>query len=413
MRILPLRFLNRIAAAYLMLFCFVPPIQVGGTYRTLAVGMAVLWFITALLRDPALINGRVKNLGILCVTCLMLLFLWRLGVGTVADAFAGIMQPLIIMIIAFISLYAMKNDKPFLHTMFTVCLVLVCYYCITTIAATLEDPYASRIANSEWLEERFEGNEEVGLYGYVYMCVFLLPILLYKFIAKLRCNLFTDIVCWVAFVLIAVMTALAGYMIAIVCGVMGLLMVWLFRKPSVIRILAVVLICALLVIFYAEIAGALISIVDAIIGDNPVYRVKLDGFRTLYENGGMTANSTWYGRFKNYRQSWNNVINYPFAGCYLYGVHGGGGHSTILDTIGRFGWIISFLYFTILWKYPRKIVENGPKKHVLYTTILVLCLIFGALDPYSQELGMSIFFFTPYMVWLEQEHKNKQIEEAV
>ena len=397
--------INRLATIYVVLFCFVPPMQVGTAYRMIAIVSAVVWLLTALVVDPRFVNGKVKNLIILSVMCIGFMFLWRLNVEGPADAFANVLQTIIIILIGLMSFFMFKNDRKFSEVILTIVLIVICYYCITTIQATIDNPYASRIANSEWLEERFEGNANVGLYGYVYMCVFILPVLLYKILNKVHINKAFDILSYAAVVLIYVMVLLAGYMIAIVCTILSTIMIVAFRKTSVINIIFTIVIGFLILIFYDKIIEKLIEFISIIIGDNPVYNTKLDGFLQLYQEGEM-GDSAWGSRFKNYSASWMNIVKYPIAGCYFFGSTGGGGHSAILDTIGRYGWLTAVIYFEIIWKYPKKVYSYKSRKHLLYKVMLVIALLFGMLDPYTQEMAIPWFLMTPFMVYKDEEQEN-------
>lgn len=408
MRVSSLRFINRLAATWIILFCFLPPFQVADIYRFIAIVASFIWLCTALVIDPKFINGKVANFICVGFLCVGLMFLWRLNVNSPSVAFANIIQPIIMILIALISMYSMKNDTEFLNVVITIILILVCYYCITTIKATYENPYASRIANSDWLEERFKGNENVGLYGYVYMCVFLIPLLLYKIIKGIKINKLADFCSYVALILILVMVLFAGYMIAIVCTIIGIIMILLLNKVSTLRILLVACIGILILAYQQQLVSGLLRLIGQAIGDNPVYNDKLMGFLSLYEGGDM-GDSSWNGRFSNYSASFRNVIKYPVVGCYFFGYAGGGGHSTVLDTIGRYGWGTAFLYFTITWKYPRKIVPFIQKKHLLYTVVIVLSLLFGFLDPYCQEMALPWFVVMPYIIYLERKQKFKEV----
>lgn len=409
MRISSLRFINRCAAAYIIIFCFVPPIQVDDFYRMLAIGASAMWLLSALTIHPGFIDFKVRNFLIISSLFIFLMFVWRLNVDSFGVSFSRSIQSIIIVLVALISMYSLKNDIQFVNIMITIMLILICFYCITTIQGTIENPYAARIANSEWLDNRFEQNKNVGLYGYVYMCVFLVPLLLYKILNKLKINPYADFLTYVALVLILVMVALAGYMVAILCTVVGIIMIALRRQPISIRIVIMIVFGFLFGLFYQQIMSGFITFITSIIGDNPVYGNKLSGFLALYGEGNL-EDSSWYGRFTNYAASFRNITQYPIVGCYLFGERGGGGHSEVLDAFGRYGWVTAWLYLTVLWKYPRKVFPYGPKKHSLYTVILIMSIIFGVLDPYSQEMCLPWFFVMPYIIYLETKMKLKNLE---
>ena len=190
----------------------------------MAIVASFVWMITALKISSGLITKKMGRFIEISALCIVAMFLWRINIGSIGAAFSNVLQPIIIVLVALISMYMFEHDPQFFNIMVTVILILLCIYCVITIQATLENPYASRIANSEWLEERYEGNEHVGLYGYVYMCVFLVPILLYKIIKGIHINRIADLLSYVAVVLIINMIEMAGYMIAIFCTILGIAM---------------------------------------------------------------------------------------------------------------------------------------------------------------------------------------------
>ena len=405
MKVSPVRLINRISAACVILFCFVPSVQVEDIYRAIAIAASIVWIITALSISSGVISKKMWNYLLIAASCVILLFLWRLNISTFDVAFTNVLQPIIMILVALISMFMLEHDPKFLEIMLTVILILICIYCAITIKATIENPYASRIANSDWLEERYEGNEHVGLYGYVNMSVFLVPILLFKIIRKIHINRIADIVSYAALVLMLVMIALAGYMIAIFCTAIGFLMILLFNKISTLRVILLITVCILIWVYQEQLITGAIEFARLIIGDNPVYNDKLDGFLLLYEEGEL-SDSAWGDRISKYIASFRCILDYPLVGCYFHGVEAGGGHSTIMDTIGRFGWLTAFLYFKIMWDYPRKFVAEVSNRHLLYVVVLLVSVIFGMLDPYCQEMALPWFVVMPYIVYLEKEQLN-------
>ena len=397
----PIQLLNRISAACILLFCFVPPIQVDSIYRIIAIAASVVWAGTELMISGGKISKKVlKFIGLSCA-CVVLMFVARTNISTISTAFANVLQPIIIILVALISMYSFEYDIKFFNIMLPIVLVLICFYCNTTIESAIDNPYASRIANSEWLEERFEDNKNVGLYGYIYMCVFLVPILVYKIVRKIHINKLVDILSYIVLAFIIVMVAVSGYMIAIFCTILGIVMAILLNKITKKRIFVVICIGILLWINQEQIINNALGFIAQIIGDNPVYNDKLDGFILLYEEGEL-GDSSWGGRISNYMDSLKMIMTYPVLGAYYWGSEGGGGHSTILDTIGRFGWITAILYFKIMWEYPRRLVAGVSKNYPLYIIVLILMIIFGVLDPYCQELALPLFFVMPYIAYLEK-----------
>ena len=397
---------ERVCALYVILWIFIPPIQVGTIFRILAVGCACMWLLMILLRDRQVLDFLGKYLAISAL-CVALMIVWALGSFSIGTAIKTHIQFIIMIACGAIATYYMKTDKEFLQILIGACLLCMAFFCITTIDGVIKDPYAARIANSEWLEERFEGQELVGLYGYVYMCVLIAPMLLYKMIKKVKINRFMDIMVFVVFVVTVVMTIVSGYMIANMCLLLGCGLVIVLNKPNFGRFALFFLVILIFLVFYQDIINGFFGLMLKMVGNNPAYKQKIVEIRKLFLEGSV-AGVTVDERFSNYANSWRLVYRYPIIGTLILGVGGGGGHSEILDTIGRYGWLISVLYFYIFWKYPFKIYEN--KRPQMVKVLMFVFIIFSLFNPYSQELCITLFLFFPYIIAISDEHDLKMID---
>ena len=396
------RVLNRVCATYLICWTFFPFMQVGALYRILAILCAGLWVFLAFSNRSDFLGD---NLFFILAASLAvgLMVLWRilLGLGIVT-AILQTFQFIIIILIGLISIYYYKYDKSYAKTLFTIILASMLLFCITTTKGVLENPYAARIANSEWLEERFEGNEMIGLYGYVYMCVFILPMLLYLLKKKITFGKYTDILLRLTVIAIIVMVFCAGYMIAIFCTLGSCLILWAFSIKDPVGKFALFILFLFFLLGYKTIVDGLFTFLMERVEDNPVYYTKLRDFRMLFLSGEISG-ETVDGRFSNYAKSWNNIVKYPLFGCYFFGKPGGGGHSAILDLTGRFGIGTAVLYLYLMLVLPHTMAGKARKWNMLDYILLVISLIFGILDPFFQELSIAIYFMFPFVLSAIQE----------
>lgn len=400
--------LEKVCALYVILWIFVPPVQVGTIYRLLAVGCAGLWALLVFLKDPALLDKLGKYL-LIAVACVALMIIWGLGVYSITEAITRHLQMIIMLICGAMATYYMKTDKEFLNLLIAVCLIAITIFCITTIVALIENPYASRIANSEWLEGRFEENRNVGLYGYVYMCVLIAPMLLHKMIKKIKLTPFMDKLFLISFIIIVVMTAMSGYMIANFCLLLGCGLVIIFKKVTIARVAVFIAIVFAFVLFYQDLVEIFFNGLTSLFGNNPAYGQKIAEFKELFlegDAGGVTVDE----RFSNYEKSLALVYQYPVIGAFIFGKIGGGGHSALFDMIGRYGWLISGLYFYLFWKYPFEIYKSRNKQMI--KILMVVVIIFSIFDPYSQELAIALYLFFPYTIYIVDEHDSKQLLRA-
>ena len=120
MKISPVRFLNRVSAAYIILFCFVPSLQVEDIYRLLAIASSGIWIITALGLCSCVITRQMWHFILIAVSCITFMFLWRLNISAAAIALANVLQPVIIVLVALISMFLFEYDQEFLNYLITV-----------------------------------------------------------------------------------------------------------------------------------------------------------------------------------------------------------------------------------------------------------------------------------------------------
>lgn len=394
------RLMNKISALYIICWTFLPFMQIGSIYRYMAIFFALLWGITAVSIDV----GFVKKYQIffLCVIIsTMGMIIWRILLGlSMTSAFLQTLQFLIIMLDGMIALFYHENDIRFFKKIFTILLILIMIFAITTMQGIIENPYAARIANSEWLAERYAGNEMVGLYGYIYMCVFIVPMLLYIILKRIRFNKITNIMIKVDVVVLLTTILLAGYMIAIFCTIGSCFLIWALNKPSVHKTIFLLFCFLIFLLYYEDIVNGIFSFLAERLSDNPVYYGKLVDFQALFSSGDFTG-YTVEGRFSNYAGSFSSIVKYPFWGSYFFGEQGGGGHSAILDVFGKFGLGIGMIYSYLFFWFPHKIGHRDLKWDGLDYILFFLTLIFGFLDPFFQEIGIAIYIIFPFVKRME------------
>lgn len=381
--------------------------QLGNIYRIIVIVAALIWILTVLYRDMSFFK---KNwvFVINSVLFVFLLILHRRLFGlSLSKSAMQTFQTIIIVFTGIISIYYHENDFDFFKVLFPLLLISVIFFSITTITAIIDNPYAARIANREWLNERYEGNELVGLYGFVYMCVFLAPMLLYMQIKKVRLNAFTTFLTVVTLVITLFLVVVSGYMIAIFCCLGSCIVVLAFHNRSILRTIILLLSFLLFVLFYQNIIDALFSAIMDFTKDNPVYYNKFSDLRDLFL-GSENIGETVEGRFSNYAASIQDMINYPLIGSYFFGETSGGGHSAILDMFGKFGFICGILMIYLFVIFPHKIGVRDKKYNVLDYSILIFTLVYAVLDPIPQEFGINIFIFMPFIISLQ----HRQSKEA-
>jgi len=208
----------------------------------------------------------------------------------------------------------------------------------------------------------------------------------------------------ISFIAIVAMTALSGYMIANFCLLLGCGLVIIFQKLTIFRVIFFIAVIFAFVIFYQEIIEGFFKFLSALLGDNPAYGQKISEFKDLFlagDAGGVTVDE----RFSNYQDSLALIYKYPIIGSFICGEVGGGGHSALFDMIGKYGWLITVLYFYLFWKHPFEIYKNKSVQRV--KILMVVVIIFSIFDPYSQELSIALYLFFPYIIYIADNHSLK------
>ena len=392
-----------LTALWIICWTFIPFMQIGNVYRLISLGCAGIWL---LLHFKAVVSQHSNFVVIELLSIVARLILVYILTGSVSTAFTNTIQYAIIVIVAMISFYYCDYRFDFLKRIFPVLLILIAFFTITTMKGIAENPYAARIANSEWLEDRFKGNEMVGLFGFVYMCVFIEPLLLYVLLNKIKFGCLTDLLIKVTFICCFAMILISGYMIAIFLLLTGCAIVWTHYHNNPVKSFLVIIFLLLFVLFYSTILDKLFSYLMEATIDNPVYYNKFRDFR-MFLLGGSSSGETVFGRFKNYAASFRTVVEYPVIGSYFFGVSGGGGHSALLDVFGKFGWIVGSMFVYTYFTVPRKIGNRIKKWSILDYVMFIITLVFCFADPAFQEMGVALFIFFPFIKHISME----QLEE--
>ncbi len=388
-------------AGYLILWTFIPPVQVGTLYRVLAVGCLFLWFVKSV--NQQFVRRFSRYILLAGVSIIGNVLLRYLAFQSLAEAIAGSLQWIIILSVGLIIQYYLDVNPAYLKRLLIVWMVVVPVFCITTIQADLINPYASRIANSEWLAERFAENKNVGLYGFVFMCVFSLPCLIYALKEIKSMPRWIRVLMYVDVLLITVMILVAGYSLAIICaGISSAIVLFVnFKKP--IRMVVLLVLSAVGLLFYRQILMGILRMLISLTENNVVFQEKFAEFYLFLAYGSQSGDLA--ERLKNYAHSLNNILQYPVVGCYFFGTKGGGGHSFILDAIGKMGWLFGGISVYLMVRMPFKI--NGiRRKNVLDWAMVVSWLLFLIADPICQELAIAVFMIFPIIQMLCKEQRN-------
>ncbi len=383
-----------ICAAYLVIWCLVPPLALGTIYRVFAIIAAAIWYILTLENYPEMFQ-HVKLFSICGYGCsaLIVIILSFSGVGIVA-AIKRVLKFCIITLVGTIGITYYIYEPKYLKYLFVLCLGIYIIWGITSINGIYDYAYAARIANDEWLEERWEQSKNVGTYGFMYGAVLGIPCLFYGLINRIFKNRIINLMVFAVCVIGTYMVLIAGYTFGLIIFAFELLLVFINSGKSnrVRKHILGIFIVIVAVLYGKELLEKLLLWLIDIFEDRPTYH---DKWYELYQQffNDAEAGGTYAGRFERYEKTWTEFWKYPVLGSYILGGNGvGGGHTFLMDQMLLYGWPIGIIEFITVFLLYRKIHVSTIIKILIAATTVFLIV-----DPIFQELSIPLYIFGLYV----------------
>ena len=117
-------------------------------------------------------------------------------------------------------------------------------------------------------------------------------------------------------------------------------------------------------------------------------------------------------RMRRYGASLFLLLKYPIVGALIF--EGPGGHSAILDTFAKFGWLGGWLYCCMIFAVPwslKKYVSNVPELQTHLNAVFVVILFVGLLDSFPFEISFNLVtlnaLFTFEVMKIIHLHENQ------
>lgn len=252
----------------------------------------------------------------------------------------------------YITQYSMDNINYFSG----VIVVTVGITIVTTCFGLIRFPYAARIlatiSSSQDTNAITYNWYNIGGYAFVYFVVLLYPILILAYKQK-KINI---IVALIGTISIFLMVILSEYATAFLLIMISSTLYFMDRNFSKRGVWILLIASLLLILFLNNYVSQFLTYISSITGSETI----AERFAALA--GGKTGlESSESNRIALYRKSFSTFLSSPFLGSFLSGGGGLGGHSFILDNLGRYGLIgivLLFLMYRKIYLYFIAIFEN-------------------------------------------------------
>lgn len=380
-------FIQKILVLYVIIWTISPPLQIDNIYRFAVLGAVGLWFI---LNIPY--NVKFERIHVLAF--IFILFIVVVALIESGGNFSYILKPFTyyLLIIAFLMAYCYKDRWNELSGLIPIILILLIYFNYKTYQVVTDDPAVARLIVRNDPSTYHYMRDGVGGYGLLYSQVCMLPIIVSWTISSFRKS-------WLRFVigiiwLISYFLYLfnSGYTIAVVASIAGLIILFLYRRSSI--VLAII------------ITSILLWLLIWLIGYNDGFRNALLSFfegtkvatkiNDIYLSITTTdAADSIMVRLEAYQSSINTILSFPFIGGLWFS--GGGGHSVIIDTFAKYGLFGGYVFVKILFDFPMKIKKSpqiGKDIRIANATFISVLLI-AILNNLTYNFVFLLLFVIP------------------
>ncbi len=379
--------LQKLLVLYVIVWTIAPPLQLDLVFRLAALGAVVLWFILNLPH-----NVHFEKIHILSIIFVMLVVVVAL-IESKGD-FGDILRPInqYLLVIAFLMAYSYKDRWDELSDLIPIVLLLLIYFNYQTYKTVVDDPTIARLIVRNDPSIYGYMRSGVGGYGLLYSQVCVFPVFLTWTISSLRKSRikFAIGVAWIISYTLYLLNS--GYTIALVTSIVALIILYLYRRSSIVMAIVVTF------IFIAAMVW--------LIGYNDGFRNMLleffDGTKVAKKVNDIYLSITTTEaadsilvRMNAYTNSITTIFNFPVVGGLW--MSSGGGHSALLDAFAKYGIFGGYIYCKIVFDFSMSIKKNPltGKDVRLANSIFISFLLVFLLDSMPYNFVMMIIFMVP------------------
>lgn len=380
-------FIQKILVLYVIIWTISPPLQIDMIYRVAALGAIGLWFILNLPQ-----NVRFEKIHIFAIVFVLLIVIVNL-IESKGD-FGNLLKPInyYLLVVAFLMAYSYKDRWDELSSLVPIVLLLLIYFNFKTYQTVVEDPAIARliVRNDPSIYPHIRNG--VGGYGLLYSQVCVFPVLVSWILSsfkksKLR---FAIGVAWIVSYVMYLLNS--GYTIALVTSIVSLVILFLYRRSSVVMavvITAIIVVSLVWLIGYNDgFRNALLTFFDGTTVAKKINDIYLS----------ITTEDAADSILVRMNAYWNSIVtifNYPFIGSLWWS--SGGGHSALLDTVAKYGVFGLVIFAKIVFDLPLRIKKSpltGKDTRIANALFISLLMIF-LLDSMPFNFIMLIVFIVP------------------
>lgn len=405
------RQLQLVCVCYIIAWMIAPPLAYDTIFRIIAIIAAGVWIL--LQRKARYNDGYDREVQyyiqwykITSIIYIVFLYSFRI-IFNKLSAFNAFYQDITTYILIFTgylaAIYVRGKRYEDLKKIFALILAIAVVFSLTTILRGSAYETLTRNAGGEadaayTALAREAAMHGVGAFGFFCFASVFSPILLWYILTpgvKKRVFLI------VSFIIIEAGVFSAGYTLALLISIIGIIAVIVLRVKNPIIKMLILLILFVIVLFWNDFSTSLYHTLQKLT-EGTMYANKVDDiFSFLLE--GESAGS-FASRQERYLMSWESIWEYPIFGSYIMAsIRAVGSHSSVLDTFAAYGWGVGMSWIYLINIFPVKISKS---MHKGYKIVAFLLLFFTALfNTYTMMMGV-FYFVIPCVSIISGEYKH-------
>ncbi|MBR4857564.1 MAG: hypothetical protein IKU08_00105 [Clostridia bacterium] len=336
-------FIQKIAVLYLIVWTISPPLQVDTVYRIIALVCAVLWAGIWFIRETPITLGKEQVGAIVFLIAVMIVIYFE------KYSFSALLKQIamIMLVICFMMTYFYDDKWDELAGIVPIVLILLTVWNYKTFSILIEDHTIARLLVRDDVTTYDYLRQGIGGYSLIYPQVCISPLILaWTFKAFRNNKLFFAIgVAW-AYTFVRFLE-LAGYSVALFASSIGLILLLFYRGKNAVPAFIIT------ILVFIGIMAAILYIIpfrEWILEtfDGMAVARKVNDLVSTSESG-VTGDSIQV-RIDAYSNSLGDILKYPIIGSLWR--ENGGGHSAILDTFSKYGWLGGYALVMMFYHVP-------------------------------------------------------------
>lgn len=374
---------------YVIAWSISPPLQIDSQYRLLAVACIAVWFASYIFKNdfelPQLFIYSILFAGLIAVIA-----------AIEYGGFSKIMRPIsyYMLVLAFILNYLNRDRWSELRIIIPFVLILLTIWNFKTYSVVQSDPEVARllVRNDETTFDYLRSG--VGGYGLLYPQVCIFPMMvawLIKALKHSKVYFWVGVVWVVSYVLFALNS---GYTIAVVSSVVGLIIMFFYKRESITLALVVTLSLIVIIVWaIGYVDGFRNALLDFFDGTKIAVKVN-DIYESITTNEVADSISE---RIERYQASFMTIFGYPLIGGLWFS--SGGGHSGLLDSFAKYGIWGGYMFVKMYYYVPVQIKKTtGDLKNIqIANATLVVLILLSLLNSVSYNFVFLVLIVLPIL----------------